>query len=216
MKIRKILLLVCFILLFTVGCIPLSSQNFEILKGDVAQLEIQYRELQQNYADLLKKFDSYCIKIDLLDALVRDLRLASVDKAKPGDNETDVEALSLYQSAYADFSIGKFNLAYSGFQSFVNNYPKTNLAAEAQFYMGECLYSCNMWEKAIEEYNRVEQNYLNSKLVPSARFKEALCYESLGKTAKTNSILLSILEDFPQSYESLTAKKKINLEAIKQ
>jgi len=156
------------------------------------------------------------VKIDLLDVLVRDLRSTSADKAKPSDNETDVEALSLYQSAYADFSIGKFNLAYSGFQSFVNNYPKTNLAAEAQFYMGECLYSCNMWEKAIEEYNRVEQNYLNSKLVPSARFKEALCYESLGKTAKTNSILLSILEDFPQSYESLTAKKKINLEAIKQ
>jgi TolA-binding protein len=209
------LLLVHFVLVsfVAIGCVPLSSQReVEVLKGDVAQLEIQHRELQQSCVDLNKRIDFFCVKIDLLDDLMRDLQAGG--KVECNTAYDAVEALSLYQSAYGDFSMGKFNLAYSEFQALINSHPKTELAAEAQFYMGECLYSCSAWEKAAEEYNRVEQNYANSKLISSARLKKALCYELLGRTGEANNIFLSILRDFPQSSESLAAKKKISFTVV--
>jgi TolA-binding protein len=212
---KGLLLLIRFGLVSFVaaGCVPLGSQrDVEVLKGDVAQLEILCRELQQNCIDLHKKIDSSCVKIDIIEGLVHNLQAEG--KVECNGNDDAVEVLSLYQSAYGDFSMGKFDLAYSGFQVLINNYPKTELAAEAQFYMGECLYSCNAWEKAVEEYNKVEQNYANSKLISSARLKKALCYEFLGKIGEANNIFLSILRDFPQSPESLAAKKKINFATV--
>jgi TolA-binding protein len=213
---RAVLLLRFMLVSFVaVGCVPLSSQrDVEVLKVDIAQLEIQYRELQQSCTDLCKKIDSSCVKIDIIEGLVRDLQTREKNGCNSGGDA--VEALALYQSAYGDFSMGKFNLAYSGFQALINSYPKTELAAEAQFYIGECLYSCNAWEKAVEEYSKVEQNYANSKLISSARLKEALCYEFLGRTGEANNIFLSILRDFPQSPESLAAKKKINFAVVNQ
>ncbi|GHT25062.1 hypothetical protein AGMMS49953_09020 [Endomicrobiia bacterium] len=55
--------------------------------------------------------------------------------------------------------MAKFDLAYSGFQSFADKYPNAELVPQAQFYMGECFYSMSMWDKALEEYKKVEQRY---------------------------------------------------------
>ncbi|MDR0800315.1 MAG: tetratricopeptide repeat protein [Endomicrobium sp.] len=216
-------LLVYFIFMaLTVGCVPLNSSVITDLRGEVSQLQIQYRELWQDHVDLYAKVDSAYVTLDVLNALIQDLqnkisvlkqtihdfKITSSKKSKSGRS---VMPSSLYQNAYSDYSMGKFDLAYSGFQSFTDKYPNAELAPQSQFYMGECFYSMSMWEKALEEYRKVEQHYNKSSLVPSARLKVALCCEALGKNDEAADIFSSILKDFPQSPESLTAKEKIKI-----
>lgn len=206
----------------TVGCVPLNSNVITDLRSEMSQLQIQYRELWQDHADLYAKVDSTCVMLDALNASIQDLqsknsilkqtihdfKIVSSEKLK---NSRSVMPSSLYQNAYSDYSMGKFDLAYSGFQSFVDKYPHAELASQSQFYMGECFYSTSMWEKAFEEYRKVEQHYSKSNLVPSARLKSALCCEMLGKNDEAADVFSSILKDFPQSPESLTAKEKIKI-----
>ncbi|WP_096525517.1 tetratricopeptide repeat protein [Candidatus Endomicrobiellum trichonymphae] len=108
--------------------------------------------------------------------------------------------------------MAKFDLAYSGFQSFADKYPNAELVPQAQFYMGECFYSMSMWDKALEEYKKVEQRYKKrSDLVSSARLKIALCCQKLDKNEEAIRMFSSIIKDFPQSPESLTAKESIEI-----
>jgi TolA-binding protein len=75
--------------------------------------------------------------------------------------------------------------------------------------MGECFYSKSRWEKALEQYQKIEKNYKKSDLVSPARLKIALCYEYLERQNDAMNMFASIVKDFPQSPESLTAKEKI-------
>ena len=75
--------------------------------------------------------------------------------------------------------------------------------------MGECLYSREMLDQAVAEYKKVESDYEKSNFVPSARLKIALCYNRLGKQNESLDVFSSIVNDYSQSPEALTAKEKI-------
>ncbi|MDR3253782.1 MAG: tetratricopeptide repeat protein [Endomicrobium sp.] len=221
---QRVFLLLCFMTLFISGCIPLNSHEITDLKDELSHLQIQYRELKQNYADLYTRVDSACTTLEVLNVSAKDLQNKvsvlnqnindleiDVNKKSKNDNVKHSFPSSIYQSAYSDYSSGKFDLAYSGFQAFVEKYPNSESTPQAQFYMGECFYSNSMWEKALEEYKKVEQHYKKSGLVSSARLKIALCYELLDKHNEALNIFLSIVKDFPQSPESLMAKEKLKI-----
>ena len=217
-------LLICFVMTCSVGCVPLFSDSRGVneLKEELAQLQIEHRELKQNQADLYAKTDSSIATIDALNVAVQDLQnkllllsqnlqaqTIDPDEKLKNDYSNSVLPSSAYQSAYGDYSMGKFELAYSGFQFFVEKYPNAELSPQAQFYMGECFYSREMWDQAVEEYKKVEANYKKSNFVSSARLKIALCYSRLGNRSESLDVFSSIVKDYPQSPEALTAKEKI-------
>jgi tol-pal system protein YbgF len=205
------------------GCAPVS------VVSHVAQLQAQYKQLQQDYADLYAKTDASSASLITLNACVQDLQdkisgpsqtvqisennLCKEDKEDEGKNNYKKPVLpsSIYQGAYGDYSRGKYDIACLGFQSFLNKYPNAELAPQAQFYAGECFYLRDLFDEALKEYEKVEEHYKISGLVPPARLKMAMCYEMLGEIDKSSSILSSILKDFPQSPEALRAKEKIRI-----
>jgi TolA-binding protein len=213
-----------FMMAFASGCVTLNSNAIANFKSEVSQLQIQDKELRENQADLYTKVDSTYAMLDVLSASLQDLQnrisvlsqaiydLKAVTDKKSKSSDQYVLPSSVYHNAYGDYSMGKFDLAYSGFQSFTDKYFDAELAPQAQFYMGECFYSMSMWDKALEEYKKVEQHYKKRlDLVSSARLKIALCYQKLDKNEEAISIFLSIIKDFPQSPESLTAKENIEI-----
>ncbi|MDR2191321.1 MAG: tetratricopeptide repeat protein [Endomicrobium sp.] len=206
------------------GCVApmVSQQNISDLRGEVAQLQIQFNELQKNHADLYAKADTEFVSLDAVNAAIADLQnrlsvltqtvgelKSAVKKVESSERAEAVLPSDLYQNSYSDFSMAKYDLAYQGFKSFLDKYPNAELAAQAQFYMGECLYSKKQWQKALEEYMKIEGKYKKSDLIATARLKTALCYEQLGKPDDAMNIFGSIVKDFPQSSESLTAKDRI-------
>jgi tol-pal system protein YbgF len=223
---KFLFLLLWFVTIFKAGCVSLSasSHNVNALKDEIAQLQIEYRELKQNHADLYAKVDSSLVTIDMFSASIRDLQNkisvlnqtvhdleVNTSKKSGNDYGSFMSPLSFYRGAYSDYSMGKFELACSGFQSFVDKYSDAELAPQAQFYIGECFYSRSMWLQALEEYKKVEEHYRGSDLVSSARLKMGLCYELLGKKNEASNVFSSIVNDFPQNQESLTAKEKLRI-----
>ncbi|MDR3330978.1 MAG: tetratricopeptide repeat protein [Endomicrobium sp.] len=222
---RYTVLMFYFAMIFNFGCMSLSSNSRMIdeLKYDIAQIQIQNKEIQQECIGLHAKVDSVLVITDIFNVAVQDLQnsvsilnqtLSSFGVATNigKDNFSDCVLLSsLYRTAYADYSAGKFELAYSELGSFVNKYPNSEYASQAQFYMGECFYCRCMWEQAVDEYVKIEQQYKESNLIPSARLKIALCYEMLEKYDDAENIFLSIISHFPNSHEVSVAKEKIRL-----
>jgi tol-pal system protein YbgF len=220
MNIRFIFLLFCFIIIIFSGCIPLNSRDVMDLKGEVAQLQVECKELKQNRTNLHAKLESTINSLESLNVLVHALQnkislLNQTTKDFKPDLDNKVSSIvlpsSIYQSAYSDYVSGKYELAYSGFQSFIEKYPNAELAPQAQFYLGECFYSRKMWLDAIKEYEKVEGVYSKSNLIASAQLKIALCYENIGMKQKALKVFFLIVDNFPKSPEFLTAKEKIKI-----
>ncbi|MDR1511610.1 MAG: hypothetical protein LBS15_02410 [Endomicrobium sp.] len=137
----SLLSIACFVVVFVAGCCTLSGYNKIVdLTDEISQLNIKYREFQQNYADLCTKISTDC---EAFDASIRDLQNKVFLLSKPhlinGVEDEPSSSSCIYGRAYGDYLAKKYKLAYSGFESFVSRYPNDVRAVEARLYMDECL-----------------------------------------------------------------------------
>lgn len=83
-----------------------------------------------------------------------------------------------YKSAENKYLIGDCEMAIRGFDSYLSKFPKGLFAANAYFYKGECEYGNKSYEKALESYislleqYNTENNEIATKKVSSILFNK--------------------------------------------
>lgn len=117
--------------------------------------------------------------------------------------------MEIYNLAYNDYLKGNYDLAASGFQSFLKQFPESTLAPHALYWLGECYYSKKEFFKAIESFDRVSKNYPKSEKVATALLKGGLSYVEVGDKAKAKVYLKKVIEEYPLSSEANLAKNKM-------
>lgn len=128
-------------------------------------------------------------------------------QAPPGASAGD--PLATYQAAYSDFQRGNFDLAYEGFRDFVAANPRSDLADNAAYWMGEALYSQKKYGEAIEQYNRMITTYPKSDKVPAALLKKGYAYIATGEKAQGIVQLQYVVHEHPKSQEASLARQKL-------
>ncbi|MDH7500937.1 MAG: tol-pal system protein YbgF, partial [candidate division NC10 bacterium] len=115
----------------------------------------------------------------------------------------------IYNAAYADFLRGAYDLALSGFRDYLAKYPKGSLAANSQYWLGECYYSQKKFREAIGEFELVIKNYPKSAKAPGALLKKGYSYLALGDTVRAKSTLVEVLEKYPKTREAGLAEDQL-------
>ena len=115
---------------------------------------------------------------------------------------------NVYQSSKAAFDKGDFDGARQGFQDFLEKYPKSGNADNAQFWIGETYYREKWYEKAILEYQKVMENYPKGNKVQASLLKQGLAFFNLGDKANSRLILRELVSKYPNSNEAKIAKQK--------
>ncbi|TWI71781.1 tol-pal system protein YbgF [Desulfobotulus alkaliphilus] len=123
------------------------------------------------------------------------------------DLSPDLDAL--YKEAKQAFDNGLFEKARDGFHEILVHFPDSNLADNAQFWIGDIYYREKWYEKAILEYQKVIDNYPKGNKVASALLKQGFAFEKLGQKANARLILEELLRKYPGSSESLIAQRKL-------
>ena len=218
MKNKKIFYLVVFV--FFGGCATISQSDFASLKSDVAQLQVKVESLANKQTDLYSKYEMTMVandtktaaidelhdKISQLSQKIQDLQTVTSNKNMGSDI---VSPSTLYKNAYNDFLMRKYDIALSGFRSFIKKYPEQDLAPQAQYYIAESLYLKDDFTNAYGEYEKVEKNYPSCEFVVASKLKMAICLEQLNKQNDAMLILESIVLNHPNTPEAFTAKEKI-------
>jgi tol-pal system protein YbgF len=114
-----------------------------------------------------------------------------------------------YQSAKAAFDKGDFDSARREFQGFLEKYPKSGNADNAQFWIGETYYREKWYEKAILEYQKVIENYPKGNKVQASLLKQGLAFFNLGDKTNSRLILRELVSKHPKSNEAKIAKQKL-------
>lgn len=128
-----------------------------------------------------------------------------VAPATPTGNEMN----QIYDQASQDLTQGRYGLALQGFRTFLQKFPTSELADNAQYGVGECFFAQAAFDSAKIEYAKVESLYPNGDKVPAALYKLALSEERLGDVAGYRKTLQDLMKRFPNAGEAQLAKERL-------
>lgn|SRR5262249_24640424 len=115
----------------------------------------------------------------------------------------------LYSNGLRDFTGGKYDLARQEFLDYLRYYPNTDLASNAQFYLGEIYYAQRQYKEAIGEYDKVITNFPKSFKLATAHFKKGMALQELGQKASAIREYREVVQRFPGTDEERRARAKL-------
>lgn len=104
---------------------------------------------------------------------------------------------------------GNYVDALKGFSSFLSQHPNSPLAANAQYWMGECYYAKGQYVEAIREFERVIQFFPQSAKVPAALLKIGYSHLNLQNHPVAKATFHQLVRTFPQTPEAAKATVKL-------
>jgi tol-pal system protein YbgF len=127
----------------------------------------------------------------------------------PSSTGPPASADVLYSNALRDINGKHYDLATQEFQDYLKFYGDTDLASNAQFYLGEVAFMQNQFQQALDAYNRVIENYPKSFKTASARMRKGLCLSELGQKASAVRELRAVIRLYPGTDEARRAAAKL-------
>jgi tol-pal system protein YbgF len=115
----------------------------------------------------------------------------------------------IYDTAYLDVTRGNYSLAVQGFEEYLDSYPDSELADNAQYWIGECYYVQRDYFKAIEEFGKVLDLYPRGDKVPGAMVKLGMSYLEVRDRASAKKIFSQVVELYPHTDEASIARDQL-------
>lgn len=148
------------------------SNEFQALRTEVADLAGRMGKLQNQIVDL-----GNAVKI--LSAPP-----APPPSASPNTPPAGVSAESLYNNAMRDRTSGNSDLAIQQFTDYLRYFGSTDLAPNAQYYIGEILYTKGDFEAALQAFDTVLEKFPENNKTPDAMFMKG---RTLAKSNQRNA-----------------------------
>lgn len=120
-----------------------------------------------------------------------------------------ISADTLYQNALRDYNSGNYPLANQEFSDYIRNFPRNDLASNAQFYLGEILYAQGDYKNAVNSYDAVLTNYPNSFKLSDSLLKKGMAEEKLHERVSAERDYRLVVRRFPGSPAARSAGAKL-------
>ena len=115
----------------------------------------------------------------------------------------------LWDTAYADYTSGQWDLAVLGFESYIRNFPKSDMADDAAVLIGNSYLNDAKYEKAVEAYDATIRTYPNGNAVPEAYFKKGLALKNLKQLDRAREAFEFAAKNYPDSDAGRLAKQQL-------
>jgi tol-pal system protein YbgF len=183
-----------------------ASSKVDQISGQVQALHDAVDELKARLAKISKQLDDIQAKQE------------NIGNPQPGAPSGPTSATpqagappadALYQDALRDFTAGKNDLATQEFTQYLQAYGATELAGNAQFYLGEIQYRQGDLQGAVVSYNKVLDQFAGGNKAPAAQLKKGFALLDLGQKSQGVQELRSLITRYPKSPEAIQAKERL-------
>ena len=165
------------------------TEGFKAQEGQLKAREDELRELQKN---------------------IRQPMAGGTPAEKTESSAAENEAVrSDYDVAWRALEKKDYRLAITRFKEFLQKHPKSKLANNAQYWIGESHYALREFDQAILEFDAVRSRYPQAEKVPAALLKQGFAFAELGEKVNARLILQEVVEKYAQSPEAAQAKQKL-------
>src|SRR6202140_2751601 len=189
------------------------SDNVADLQARMGKLDQKLTDIQNTLQNVDSKLASRAPAPGLAPPAAMNAPSGNVPTIPPGgpaaSGPPPASADVLYSNALRDINGKHYDLATQEFQDYMKYYGDTDLASNAQFYLGEVAFMQNQYQVALDAYNKVIENYPKSFKTASARMRKGLCLAELGQKASAVRELRAVVRLYPGTDEAKRAAAKL-------
>ena len=117
-----------------------------------------------------------------------------------------------YEQGWQALERRDYRVAINRFKDFLKRHPKSNLADNAQYWIGESHYGLREFDQAIIEFDAVRRRYPLGEKVPAALLKQGYAFAELEEKLNARLLLQEVIEKYPDTPEA--AKAKLRLKSL--
>ncbi|MFQ5700404.1 MAG: tetratricopeptide repeat protein [Acidobacteriota bacterium] len=189
------------------------GNTVQILLDQIQSLSVQMKEMNKRLDMLQQKLESTApagrFQPPPTQADARRHAGPAQVEALVGAPESHDDAIRTFNTAYADYAKGNYELAMMGFSALVKDHPDHPLANDARYWIGECLYSQGRFSNAVAAFDRAIRSCPSCAKTPAALLKKGLSQMHAGQTARGVTTLQSLIQTNPDSEEARLAAEKL-------
>jgi tol-pal system protein YbgF len=187
------------------------SDNLEEIKSRLGKLNQQLVDLQNTVQSLDAKISGGSTAPGSVPAASPGPAAAQPASAGTANSAgaAPPSADTLYSNGLRDITSGKYDLARSEFEDYLKYYGDTDLASNAQFYLGEIAYTQKQYSQSVSEYDKVLTNYPKSFKLAPARLKKGMALLELGQKTQGIKELREVVKRYPGTEEERRARAKL-------
>ena len=116
---------------------------------------------------------------------------------------------TLYKLAFDQMSRGSHSTARSGFQTLLDQYPKSDLAPDAQYYIGETLQAEGNPSGADSVFSLVVSKYPSAPRAATALYKHGLFLQKAKRDSEARQAFQTVIDKYPRSDEASLAREQL-------
>lgn len=114
-----------------------------------------------------------------------------------------------YEAAFDTLKGGNYAAAVQQFMDFLQKYPHSELADNAQYWLGEAYYVQRDYANAAAAFKAVGQVYPQSRKAPDALLKLGYTLYDQGQVADARTTLNEVLQRYPNSDAAKLAQQRL-------
>ena len=173
-------------------------QDMTKLRGQIEVLLNQAQTMERRQKDLY---------VDL-DTRMRRLEQSFQEKIASPEREAQKEK-EAYEAALNQFKVGNYQACVAAFQTFVVNYPNSQLVPAAQYWIGNAYYATRDYKVAIATQQKVVASWPDNPKAPDAMLNIASAQAELGDQKSARETLRVLTQKYPTSPAAEEAKQRL-------
>ncbi len=190
------------------------KQELSRLRGDVDIINHELSQLKQQQKDIYVDLDQRIVelenKISSQQVVAGSEGIApAVVEAEGSANTGSLSEQESYQAALSVLKGSQYETAIESFQFFLADYPNSDYAANAQYWMAEAYYVLKDYSSAVEHFRKVINAYPGSRKTADAYLKIGFSFYELKEWAKAKVELEKVLADYPASTAARLAQSRL-------
>ncbi|MBB3567273.1 tol-pal system protein YbgF [Rhizobium sp. BK491] len=111
-----------------------------------------------------------------------------------------------YKAAYGHVLSGDYSVAEQEFRQYLDSYPSSSRAADANFWLGEALYSQGKYNDAAKTFLNAHQKYSTSEKAPEMLLKLGMSLAALDNKDTACATLREVTKRYPKASKAVTSK----------
>jgi tol-pal system protein YbgF len=123
--------------------------------------------------------------------------------ASSGSPDADLD------KATRSFANQDYQAALEQFSAYLQRYPNSENAGNAEFWKAKSLLGLQQYPEAIDEFEKLRSTYPTSNKVPYSLHQQALCHSRLGQTERAKALLDEVIKEYPTHPAAEQAKKDL-------
>jgi tol-pal system protein YbgF len=177
------------------------------------QMTGEFQGVRESVADLTERMNKLQTQIVDLSNTVKTIQSPPPPPGPAGATGSTappagLSAKQLYESAMGDRSSGNLDLALRGFEEYLKYFGQTELAPNAQFYIGQIYYDKADFPNAIKGFDMVLERFPENSKTPDAMYMKGMALLKSTQRNEAAKEFLSVIQKFPNAEVAAKARQQ--------